>query len=140
MGAITVPLAIVDVSKASVQPVANGIAPPDGDALAISLPLVFTPAAQGLLIDLTEGARKYSTVAIQGAWIDLSQSGFAMTLTVPATGQSVTAKAYSQGQYVLLVPMPVKLTAVLSGSTASPVPVTVILYNTIIGPETWSTV
>jgi hypothetical protein len=140
MSAITVPLGIADVVKARVESVANGIGPPDGDALAIPLELMFSPTAQGLMIDLTEAARKYSTVAVQGAYIDLAQSGFAMTLTVPATGQAVTAKAYSQGYYALLVPMPVKLIAVLSGSPAGNVPVMVILYNTVIGSETWSTV
>lgn len=138
MGAITVPLSVADVNKAAVQPVANGIVPCD-QALAISLPLLFTPTSQALMIDLTESARKFGDIPIQGAYIDLAQSAITMSLIVPATGQAVIARSYTQGYYALLVPMPARLMAVLASAPAGNLPVTVIVFNTPIGGSVWTT-
>lgn len=141
MGAIvTTPLAVAQTSTFLVVPVANGIKPPDDEALAITATLQFTSSIQAILIDLSESTRKFNTVAIQGAFIDLSQSGgIAMQLQVPTTGQAILARANTQGYYSLLCPMPAKLIAQLMAVPAGPTTVTVILYNTIIEGEVWGT-
>lgn len=138
MGAIvTTPLSIAQTSAFLVVPVANGIKPPDDEALAITCVLQFTSAIQAILIDLTESARKFNTVAVQGAFIDLSQSAIAMQLQIPTTGQVIVAKGNTQGYYSLLCPMPAKLIAQLTAIPAGPVTITVILYNTPIEGEVW---
>lgn len=139
MGAIvTTPLSIAQTAVFLVVPVANGIKPPDCEALAITCSLQFTPAIQAILIDLTESARKFNEIAVQGAFIDLSQSGIAMQLQIPTTGQVIVAKANTQGYYSLLCPMPAKLIAQLTAVPAGSVVVTVILYNTPIESAVWS--
>ena len=141
MGAIvTTPLAVAQTGTFLVVPVANGIKPPNCEALAITCVLSFTPTIQAVLIDLTESARKFNEVAVQGAFIDLSQSGIAMQLQVPTTGQVILAKANTQGYYSLLCPMPAKLIAQLMAVPAGPMAITVILYNTPIEGEVWASV
>lgn len=138
MGAIiTTPLAVAQTNTFLVVPVANGIKPPDDEALAITCVLQFTPSIQAILIDLTESARKFNTVAVQGAFIDLSQSTLGMQLQIPTTGQVIQAKAQTQGYYSLLCPMPAKLIAQLAAVPAGAVTIPLILYNTPIEGEVW---
>jgi hypothetical protein len=131
----TVPLATVAVDKFPVQSVANGIVP--DEALAVSFLLGFSASVQALVIDLTEGARKYSDLPIQGAFIDMSLSTIDLSLQVPATGQSIIAKAGSQGYYPIIATMPVRLVAILASAPIGALNIPLILYNTIIEPEVW---
>jgi hypothetical protein len=131
----TVPLATVQVDKFPVQSVANGIVP--DEALAVSFLLGFSPSAQALVIDLTEGARKYSDLPIQGAFIDMSLSTIDLSLQVPATGQSIIAKAGSQGYYPIIATMPVRVVAILASAPIGALNIPLILYNTVIEPEVW---
>lgn len=138
MGAIvTTPLSVAQTSTFLVVPIANGIKPPDEEALAITCTLQFSPSVLAILIDLSESARKFNTVAIQGAFIDLSQSAIALQLQIPTTGQVIVAKDNTQGYYSLLCPMPAKLIAQLAAIPAGPITITVILYNTPIEGEVW---
>ena len=136
MGAIiTTPLAVVSADKFPVTPVANGLVP--DEALAITCNLQFSPTVQAILIDLSESARKFNVIPIQGAFIDTSGSAIDLRVDNSVTGQSVLAKAGLQGYYNLLCPMPAKLIAVLASAPAAQLNITMILYNTVIESEVW---
>ena len=130
---ITTPLAVVSADKFPVTPVANGLVP--DEALAITCNLQFSPTVQAILIDLSESARKFNVIPIQGAFIDTSGSAIDLRVDNSVTGQSVLAKAGLQGYYNLLCPMPAKLIAVLASAPAAQLNITMILYNTVIESE-----
>lgn len=136
MGAITVPLGIVQTPNSLVAAVANGIVP--CEALAVPIALSFSPTVQGLLIDLTESARKLNEIAFQGAFLDLSQAPVSINFTVALTGQMVVARAYTQGYYPLLVPMPARVIAVLATAPSVSFVATMILYNTPVSSFVWT--
>lgn len=136
MGAVvTTPLVVAPADKFPVVPVANGILP--DEALAITCTLQFSPAVQAILIDLSESARKFNTIPIQGAFIDTSGSAIDLRIDNSVTGQSILAKAGLQGYYNLLCPMPAKLIAVLASAPAAQLNITMILYNTVIESAVW---
>jgi hypothetical protein len=139
MGAISVPLSVVQTATLPVKPIANGLDPPNLEALAVPVTLNYSPTIQGYLIDLTEAAVKLNTLPVQGVWIDLAQCPVNLDLIVPQTSQGIIARGYTQGYYTIVVPMPVKLAAVLAGSVAVATPVTIILYNTPVSSRVWTT-
>jgi hypothetical protein len=132
----TVPLASLAVDKSPVLAIANGIVP--DEALAVSINLQFTSTSQAFIIDLTESARKFNEIPIQGAFIDCSGTGaLNVTLQIPFTGQSIVAKAGTQGYYPVLASMPVRVIVIISGAPGTTVSVPLILYNTVIEPAVW---
>lgn len=134
---VTVPLSIIQTPNALVSQVTNAIVP--CEALAVSIRLEYTPSIVGLMIDLTEAARKLNEITFQSAYIDLSASAETLDLIVPATGQVVVARGYTQGYYALFVPMPAKVIAVLETPPAGIIAIPLILANTPIPPMIWTT-
>lgn len=132
---VATPLSVAQADKFPVVPIANGIVP--DEALAITCTLQFSPTVQAILVDLSESARKFNTVPIQGAFVDTSGSTIDLRIDNSVTGQSVLAKAGLQGYYNLLCPMPAKLIAVLASAPVAQLNITVILYNTVIESEVW---
>lgn len=131
----TSPLFNVPSENFPVLNVANGIVP--DEALAIPITLSFSPTTTALLCDLTEAARKFNTVPIQGIWIDMSAVTMNLAITIPLSTQTVIAKAGTQGFYPLLCPMPVRLIAQLSAAPGSLLNIPIIVYNTPIEPTVW---
>jgi hypothetical protein len=72
----------------------------------------------------------------QTLYIDNSKGGAALDVTVPASGQVITAKAGTQGYYNIICPNPIGLIFDCAGGAR----ITIFLINVAIPGATWSAI
>jgi hypothetical protein len=115
------------------QPLSNQEVPQEGPK-AIPLLLDFTSSGE-YDVDLTTQQQQGRISMIQSIYIDLSGATNDMSVTMPISGQKVTAKAGSQGYYSILCPNPPRL--IFTSSTSGGTLVPVFLMNVPISGVTW---
>lgn len=91
------------------------------------IPLLLDFSAQGtIVVDFQQLQEAKFITMIQTLYIDLSQFGVDVVVTVAGSGQKITARAGKQGYYSILCPNPSKLQFDSTAGTSPAVPVQVI--------------
>lgn len=111
----------------------NGLAPAGGPK-GIPITLDFSTASS-IKIDLLPEEVVQAIEFVQGAYVDNSSNGAALTLTFEITGQKLVVPANSQGTWPILAPESTKFTAATTpGAGVAPV---LILVNVPLPYSTW---
>jgi hypothetical protein len=115
----------------------NQLIPPEGPVAINVGPLDFS-LATGLAqynIDLSVQEWQNRISMVQSVFIDLSQSGVALTVTDLNSGHVIVANPHTQGWYAILSPTPTRLQF---NCTGGPNNVAIFLCNTPIPGVVWA--
>lgn len=112
----------------------KGLAVPAEGPRAVPLTLDFSAAAQYTLNLQNTQARDYISM-VQAVYLDNSANASPLTVTFPASGQSITIAPNRQGYFSVLCPNPAQLVF----SSAGTVLCTAILLNFPVTDADWAT-
>ena len=116
------------------QPVNNQEVPGEGPK-AIPLLLDFTGSTTEWDLDLTNQQQQDRISMVQSLYIDLSKAANDLIVVFPISGQSIRAKAATQGYYTVLCPTPIRINFQSSGAGGVLVPV--FLMNVPVSGVVW---